>query len=61
MPIHNQDIASIFNEVADLLEIGGANPYRVRAYRNAAQRRWEPGDVLNTRSWPELRQLLKRI
>ena len=36
MPIHNQDIAAIFNEVADLLEIEGANPFRVRGYRNAA-------------------------
>jgi DNA polymerase (family 10) len=37
MPIHNQDIGSIFNEMADLLEIEGANPFRVRAYRNAAR------------------------
>jgi DNA polymerase (family X) len=37
MPIHNRDIAEIFNKVADLLEIEGANQYRVRAYRNAAR------------------------
>jgi len=37
MPIHNQDIAAIFEKVADLLEIEGANPFRVRAYRNAAR------------------------
>ena len=37
MPIHNADIASIFRRLADLLEIEGANPFRVRAYRNAAQ------------------------
>ncbi len=37
MPIHNSDIERIFNEVADLLEIEGANQYRVRAYRNAAR------------------------
>ena len=37
MPIHNQDIAEIFEKVADLLEIEGANPFRVRAYRNAAR------------------------
>ncbi|WP_429886565.1 DNA polymerase/3'-5' exonuclease PolX [Geoalkalibacter halelectricus] len=37
MPIHNSDIARIFNQVADLLEISGANPFRVRAYRNAAR------------------------
>ncbi len=37
MPIHNADIADIFDEIADLLEIEGANPFRVRAYRNAAR------------------------
>ena len=37
MPVHNSDIAEIFNEVADLLEILGENPFRVRAYRNAAR------------------------
>jgi DNA polymerase (family 10) len=37
MPVHNSDIAEIFSEVADLLEILGENPFRVRAYRNAAR------------------------
>jgi len=37
MPIHNQDIAEMFAKTADLLEIQGANPFRIRAYRNAAQ------------------------
>ena len=37
MPVHNTDIASIFEEIADFLEIEGANPFRVRAYRNAAR------------------------
>lgn len=37
MPIHNADIAAIFSEIADLLEIQQANPFRVRAYRNAAR------------------------
>lgn len=37
MPIHNADIAAIFDEIADLLEIQGANPFRIRAYRNAAR------------------------
>lgn len=31
------DIASIFNEMADLLEFRGDNPFRIRAYRRAAQ------------------------
>jgi DNA polymerase (family 10) len=37
MPIHNSDVAEIFNNVADLLEILDENPFRVRAYRNAAR------------------------
>lgn len=37
MPIHNADIAADFDELADLLEIEGANPFRIRAYRNAAR------------------------
>ncbi len=37
MPVHNADIAAVFEEIADLLEIQGANPFRVRAYRNAAR------------------------
>jgi DNA polymerase (family X) len=37
MPVHNADIAGAFGEIADLLEIGDANPFRVRAYRNAAR------------------------
>jgi DNA polymerase (family X) len=37
MPVHNADIAGVFDEVADLLEIQEANPFRVRAYRNAAR------------------------
>lgn len=37
MPIHNADIAAIFEEIAELLEIQDANPFRVRAYRNASR------------------------
>lgn len=35
--MHNTDVARVFDELADLLEIQGANPFRVRAYRNAAR------------------------
>ena len=35
--MQNPDIARVFDEVADLLEIQDANPFRVRAYRNAAR------------------------
>lgn len=37
MPVHNTEIADIFDKLADLLEIEDANPFRVRAYRNAAR------------------------
>ena len=33
--MENADIAKIFYEIADLLEIKGENPFRVRSYRNA--------------------------
>jgi DNA polymerase (family X) len=35
--MENIEIAKAFEQVADLLEIQGANPFRVRAYRNAAR------------------------
>ena len=35
--MENPEIAQIFEEIADLLEIQGANTFRVRAYRNAAR------------------------
>ncbi|HEY5597921.1 MAG TPA: DNA polymerase/3'-5' exonuclease PolX [Kiloniellales bacterium] len=35
--IHNTEIAAMFDQLADLLEIEGANRFRVRAYRNAAR------------------------
>jgi DNA polymerase (family 10) len=34
--LKNQEIAKIFNEIADLLELKGENPFRIRAYRRAA-------------------------
>jgi DNA polymerase (family 10) len=37
MPIHNNDVAEIFNKTADFLDIKGENPFRIRAYRNAAR------------------------
>jgi DNA polymerase (family 10) len=33
----NAEIAAVFEQVADLLEFQGANPFRVRAYRNGAR------------------------
>ncbi|MBI5611945.1 MAG: DNA polymerase/3'-5' exonuclease PolX [Gammaproteobacteria bacterium] len=52
MPVHNADVAAIFDEIADLLEIQGANPFRIRAYRNAARTVQELGR--------DLRELLRR-
>jgi DNA polymerase (family 10) len=37
MPVVNATISAVFDEIADLLDIQGANPFRVRAYRNAAR------------------------
>jgi DNA polymerase (family 10) len=33
--IDNKSIAKIFSEIADLLELKGDNPFRIRSYRNA--------------------------
>ena len=37
MPVHNSEVVDRFNRYATLLEIQGANPFRIRAYRNAAR------------------------
>ncbi len=37
MPVRNAEIAKAFEEMATLLELDEANPFRVRAYRNAAR------------------------
>ena len=48
VPVVNATIAAIFDEIADLLDIQGANPFRVRAYRNAARSVGELGtDVMS--------------
>lgn len=35
--MQNVEVSRIFEDLADLLELDGANPFRVRAYRNAAR------------------------
>ncbi|HSG48292.1 MAG TPA: helix-hairpin-helix domain-containing protein, partial [Longimicrobiales bacterium] len=35
--MENLDVARVLDEVADLLEIQGANPFRIRAYRGAVR------------------------
>ena len=37
MTNHNQDLAGLFHAMAGLLSRRAANPYRVRAYRKAAE------------------------
>jgi DNA polymerase (family X) len=36
VPQHNQQVAALFRSIAELLAVQRANPYRVRAYRRAA-------------------------
>lgn len=43
MPVQNAEIAAVLNEIADRLDIQGANPFRIRAYRNAARTMSEVG------------------
>jgi DNA polymerase (family X) len=35
--VKNLEIARAFDLIADLLELKGENPFRIRAYRRAAQ------------------------
>ena len=48
MPVHNEEIATVFDEVADLLEIEGDNPFRIRAYRNGARTLRDLGQDVHT-------------
>jgi DNA polymerase (family 10) len=36
-PLHNSEIADRFDDIAAMLELSQANPFRVRAYRNASR------------------------
>jgi len=44
----NVDVARLLDEIADLLEIEASNPFRVRAYRNAARTVESLGEPLAT-------------
>src|SRR3990167_7328741 len=48
MTVYNTEIAALLNRLADLLEIEGDNPFRIRAYRNAARLINELPRELNT-------------
>jgi putative hydrolase len=57
----NSDVAARFDEMADLLEAQGANPFRVKAYRTAAQTLRQAtrpaSEILDTEGQPGLERL----
>jgi len=53
----NKEIAAVFDQVADLLEFQGANPFRVRAYRNGARKIGDLGEPLSEIVRDETRKL----
>jgi DNA polymerase (family 10) len=53
----NADIAQIFNNIADLLEIKNENPFRIRAYRKAALNIAELGKDVSSLSSEELLEI----
>lgn len=68
LPLDNPAVARILGEIADLLELRGENPFKIRAYRNAADivaSNPEPVGTLDTvrlREWPGIgKDLAARI
>lgn len=55
--MENLAIARIFTEIADLLEIKTDNPFKIRAYRNAADTIAHAADRLSTCTEAELRAI----
>jgi DNA polymerase (family X) len=55
--MNNREIAAVFEQVADLLEFQGANPFRVRAYRNGAKKISELNESLVNIAADETRKL----
>ena len=49
--MENPEIARVLEEIADILEIQSANPFRIRAYRNAS--RTVEGLTTPLRKWVE--------
>jgi DNA polymerase (family 10) len=47
-PVKNAEVARLFELMADLLEIRGDNPFRIRAYRRAAQSVESVGEDVET-------------
>lgn len=68
MPLDNPSVARILGEIGDLLELKGENPFKIRAYRNAADvvvNHPEPvagRDEARLREWPGIgKDLAARI
>src|SRR5438552_2330071 len=55
--MENVAIAKIFTEIADLLEIKGENPFKIRAYRNAAETIAHVPDQLSACSDEQIRAI----
>jgi DNA polymerase (family 10) len=53
----NFEIARVFREIADLLEIKGENPFKIRAYRSAADTISDSGETIASMSADARRQL----
>jgi DNA polymerase (family 10) len=55
--MNNSDISAAFDELGDLLEFQDANPFRVRAYRNAARTIKDLGEPLSAIAANPVRKL----
>ncbi len=55
--MENLAIARVLNEIADLLELKDENPFKIRAYRNAAQVVAETGDRIDDATDADLKAL----
>jgi DNA polymerase (family 10) len=55
----NNEIAAIFEQIADLLEFKGENPFRVRAYRNGARAIRDLPEAVESIIADDWKQLLK--
>lgn len=55
--MRNTPIAKVFQNIADLLELKGENPFKIRAYQRAAR---AIDHLLNTQPLAEVLDFLKR-
>jgi DNA polymerase (family 10) len=55
--VDNRQVAQVFAEIADLLEIKGENAFKIRAYRTAADTLAAWGDPVARMEEPQLREL----